>query len=214
MEIWIPAAERAAVNEALVNWLPWSVVARQRPWLHVLTLGPPFRGVCAYKDSDSGIGVKSLKRAEIPRERSRVVMAVSGTLLGGQGRSSGLLRRDGRAGRCAGQPLPANSAREMASSDEDHRRTHQHRKRSAYDTSRQLSPCHLLHHDTLLSPRGNCDPIAMVPSCRRDCPIAPSRKGSAWQQDGKPGAENELCQMTQLPSAPATRLTVEAARQR
>lgn len=72
---------------------------------------------------------------------------MSGTLLGEQGRSSGLLRRDGRAGRCAGQPLPANSAREMASSDEDHRRTHQHRKRSAYDTSRQLSPCHLLHHD-------------------------------------------------------------------
>jgi hypothetical protein len=26
MEIWIPAAERAAVNEALVNRLPWSVL--------------------------------------------------------------------------------------------------------------------------------------------------------------------------------------------
>jgi hypothetical protein len=26
IEIWILAAERAAVNEALVNWLPWSVL--------------------------------------------------------------------------------------------------------------------------------------------------------------------------------------------
>ena len=54
------------------------------------------------------------------------------------------------------EPLPANSAREMTSSGEDHGRTQHHRKRCAYDTSRQLSPCHMLRHDTLLSPRGNC----------------------------------------------------------